>query len=762
MPSPKGIDNFDFSLIGVDKAAFQGYDSEQDPTTLAPEYMIRGSQNVYLKNTGTLANRFGLKQYDTVDGTEDGVVESYDFETSTGMSLPLRVLASGKWQFLFGGVWYTLGTYDKTAFSFTTWWDNENKENVLIAVNGDHNIYAWGGGIDPAIGAYDSSNAIVMAPQFNSTTIALDSEDADVLVIDNGEKGNVERAGIVFAGNGTDSQGITYSIADTPLGGGTVLIIFSSTLPGSQMADTAYIKIGATKEQTAANLLAFLQNPGGSNSQFVGVSDGSLQGAIGRVTYSMAATLESGQDETWGELGFLNGSPSNTRPAIVVNGITYPYVLAVDKYLVGLSDIPPQGDFAFQAVVTSTDTPDEKFNNDFVITISNSGVGSQIAVGSFTSKLIYISDTDDYANFVNTGDVVYGDPDFAILDEFPVGGIAKDDSGYIAAGNNVWYVITPNTPIPFVSSVGRIVITKVDKQIGATNSAALGHNFIAAVGEDIIYLSQDHQLRTLGTVRNITTPKTPSLSKPVRQELVDEDFAGGALRVIDEFIYLTAPKTGRDYLYQIRDTVDAVNNVTAARIWHPPNTRNLSRYAVINGMVYGYSAEYPQLYQIWDTGQWHDDTPEGPAPYTSIARLAYRQFEARDDLGAFDKVYYEGYILPNSDLEAIIYNDYQGATATQAYALSSSDGSSVLFGGDGVTKIGGAVIGTKTIGGGLPDANYANTLPKFRKILNVFAEDCFEYCLELRSTESDSRWEILALGPVATLSLNKPTWLQDF
>lgn len=766
-----GVDDFSFDIVGGGKRdlAFQGYDSASDPTIVDVRYMIKGSQNVYLTNRGTIAVRPGLKLFGDIDGTEDGVTSSYEFETSTGMSLPLRVLQSGKLQFLYQGTWYLLDTaVNNTDYSWTTWWDNENKTTLLVFVRNDANIYSWSGAISPAVGTISDTGLLIGGGggAFESIVTSMvagvitgqDRIEAANNYVENIIERSSLRSAFVLKDNPVDGDLIQLSIVTpSPFKSGTVSVVFLNNISavGPDPA-IGYVLIGANKEATIANLISFFQSPGTTTGTQVGVTSTDLITALGyESSYVQVNSLSTGGTMTWPELGFTNGYPS-VGSSIEVDGISYPYTLVSDTYLIHISGTPTAGDIGYQSIQTAVNTPDADFTSDWCISLRN-----QLIVGSGTSRIVYISSDDNFSDFTNSGDVVPGDPDFVILDEFPVGGIVKGDSAYIAAGDSSWYVVTPNTPI---AAFPGTVITTVEKQVGAVKSAAFGHNFIATIGEDIVYLSKDHQLRTLGTLRNIVTPKTPSLSKAVRQELLDEDFTGGALRVVtdqDEFVYITAPISGRDYLYQIRDDVDDVGNLTATRLWQPPQVRNLSRIAIIDGVVLGYSAEFPQLYQLWATNQWHDDTPDGPAPYTKVLRMAYRQFsDKRCELGSFDKVYYEGYILDRSGLTALIYNEYQGATAIQTYVLSDDDGSAVLYGSDGVILIGGKIVGNETIGGGLPDPTYEIDIPKFRVIQNVIQHDCFEYSLELNDSQADSRWEILALGPDMSTSENNPVQLQ--
>ena len=147
--TPDGTDDFDIQSI----AGFKGYVSASDPTNTDPHYMVRGSQNVYKKISGTIANRPGRKLYDaTSDSTQAKCNTGYVWSTSLGQELPLRV-ANSKLQFystISGtGTWYDLLTgLTKTRFVFDYWWDNTDKKSKLLAVNGTGGtIYDWAGGV---------------------------------------------------------------------------------------------------------------------------------------------------------------------------------------------------------------------------------------------------------------------------------------------------------------------------------------------------------------------------------------------------------------------------------------------------------------------------------------------------------------------------------------------------------------------------------------------------------------------------------------
>lgn len=750
-------DNYDFNLVGTEDRPFLGYVSAEDPTRMSPQFMVRGSQNVLLENSGDIVNREGIKRYDPADNADNPVVSSFDWNDADGDLLLTRVLRDGEFQFYrqSNQTWYTIGEYpDNTNFSYAKWWDLENSRELLIMCNSTSDLYAWSGASTEEVGAVLVNQSLLLSGGTVVAAVALTVSNTDKLLFSNNIEPNdiTSYLGLVLTDNITVAEGAFISMnitADSPfVSSGNFGIFFVDTFPAPN-ASITYIKIGANSVETIANLHSYFSNPASDSANVQVATNVDISDAIDYLSSkSIVNSLENGNGESFAEQGFLSPGVIN------VDGVAYPYNVVVENYLVGVTGTPTEGTYGFQDIVVTTNTPDEDFTNDFLLCLNN-----QLIACSYTSRIVHISFNEDYTVFTQTGDLIFGDPDFAILDEFPKGGTTRGDAAYIGAGQSSWYEIAPNTTIAYTASQARTVYTKVTKFSGAGLTAPLGFNFVGNLLEDIVYVDQQNQLRTLGIYRNIVQQKSPSLSLLVRKELQEEDFTGGCLRSVGEYTYLVAPRSGKTYLYEIRDDVDDMGNISSDRHWQPPQVWNISRIAIVNGIPHGYSNTNPQLYQLFETGIWHDETSvEGvQAPYISRARFAYRSY--RDELIKFDKIYYEGYILPQSDLQATTYYDYQGSTYIENKVISSHTIAPIEYTNDETDLIGDSLIGDETIGGGSLDPNYPITIPKFRVINNVQINDCFEYQLELFSEALDSQWVLVALGGNEKKSVNEPIQL---
>lgn len=437
-----------------------------------------------------------------------------------------------------------------------------------------------------------------------------------------------------------------------------------------------------------------------------------------------------------------------TSGSVLINGTTYTYSGSSGSTLTGVSADPrgeANGSVAISTVVTTSNSPAADFINDFINII-----GNRLHVGSYTSRLVYISDQADFTDFTVPTPRIPGSPELLTLDNTATCISVRNGNAHISAYASDWYEISYSAV-----TVGTTLteVTKVDKKPVSYLSAALAHEFVAEVGNDIIYLAQDQQVRIFGTFRNIIQAKYPSLSQPVQSEFAEEDFTGGHLVTVGDFIRITAPVNGRDWMHQTRELVDQNGNIVAERLWHPPQVRNITRFVVIEGIEYGHSNANPQVYQIENTDQWHDDGPDDePLPYSAVMRMAYHNASelkggTRMVLESFDKTAFEGYMTLGTNLYANMYLDYQGSTDLQQVQINTPAKPAKFFYSNSPASLGDSSMGDNPLGDGLtPESNDQELLPKFRSIRTVGPKNVFEHELEVFSSDVDSRWEILALG----------------
>ena len=623
------ISNFNFKIIDQ----FLGYNSERDKTNIDSRYLVRGSKNVYKKETGTISVRPGLKRRGSADTTSEGVKSSYEWEASNGVTKPLRV-ANSKFQvesdIVTSGtyVWYDLmSSLTNTRFVFDTWWDNTLKKDVLLYVIGDDNLYRWEGGI----------------AKLSSTT-------SNTIVLD-------------------------------------------------------------------------------------------------RTVASSGMSTASG--------------------TVIINGTDYAYTGSSASTLTGVTP-DPTGEAADSVIVskpiTNANSPAADYENDFLKVINN-----QVFIGSYSSRLVYISEDDDYLDYTVPATRAPGDPEQIFLDNLARGIGVINGEAHISAGYSDWYKVRFNQITVSTTLTEQTIVDKLEL---SGQEAAMGHEYISNIGGNIVYLSRGNELKLLGTFTNQQQTKPATLSLPIKGELANETFtpvagttSDGEVRAIGGRVYLTSVSGGTTYIHETRESLDESGQVVAERFWQPPQIWGISRVSLISGTEFGHSIANPQIYQLWDTEQWKDDSPaDEDLHYDSIMRMAYINAENRASLLSLDMIYAEGYMSQGTPLKARFYADYQGSTSLQELELNKVSILQKLakfFTGFSSPGVGDSSLGDNPLGEGLTEDELSQEqLPKFRRIKDITAVDCFEYSLEFYTDEVNSRWEILALGTNAVKNIRQATFIK--
>lgn len=136
-----------FSLI----TKFLGYRSREDKTTLPPGYTIWPSQNVLLDISGRLKPRKGYTLDGAANDTITPIYAWYDWQERKNGELHFRAF-SGNLQFRYDNgstiTWTTIQTGLGTShIRFTNYWDDTEKQNCVLYVDGSTNVYKWNGAL---------------------------------------------------------------------------------------------------------------------------------------------------------------------------------------------------------------------------------------------------------------------------------------------------------------------------------------------------------------------------------------------------------------------------------------------------------------------------------------------------------------------------------------------------------------------------------------------------------------------------------------
>lgn len=773
-------DGFKFQLIGGELAPFLGYISSVDPTMVSARALVQGSQNVIKKSSGTIAWREGLQLRGALDATIAGTKSSFEFNilgnirpvriNNSKMQIEVDTTGSGDY------TWNDLltGLGDNTRFVFDSWWDDDNKKDVMLGVNGTGVLFAWSGGV----GLVSSATATTIVLSGSDSVAELGFDSSGTVVV-----GGVE---YVYTGAGVSENVIAAytSTNNTPAISSSTWHSQSFTT-GASCTQILYVtcKVKSLAVGTVNALftgMIYSDSAGSPGTKVAGaqasiVHDYSTGDFTLTFTFNVTATPatvyhfvirhDSGGsfDVYTGASGGVGTNTSTDSGATwsAQNGRLYCSMvenIVSEQTLIGVTPNPSAlaaASVVMQKVTQVQNVPAVDFPSDFVRVVNN-----QVHVGSYSSRLVYISSNANYQDFTVPDVRAPGEADLLILDSSVRGigsqrGNSQSQTAAISGSEGDWYSIV-RSPITVGSTLTEDV--QIVKAESADMQSALAHEFIGNMGDSLIFVDTGNQVRQYGVVRDIVTPVFPEVSLDVHDEFAATDFTGGHLRVIGDTIYLTAPLSGTTYQHVTRQKIDTNGNLTAERLWQPPQIVNVARYAVIDGVIYGHSTANPQLYQVFDTNQWHDDAPDGSAlAYNCVARFAYRNAESigseRSAQFSFDKEYVEGYIATGSSINGRVYYDYQGSTNKTDIVINSQDTPATFFTGDAASSLGDESLGDDPLGDGVSDDLTGQTqLPKFRVIVGISDNDAvFEYALEISSEEADARCELICLGVNAQL-----------
>lgn len=459
---------------------------------------------------------------------------------------------------------------------------------------------------------------------------------------------------------------------------------------------------------------------------------------------------------------------------VIINGSTYTYGAISGDDLTGVAGDPSAeavDSVVVEKPIETSSKPVANFTCDFLKVINN-----QVWIGSYSSRLIYISEDDDYLDYTVPTPRAAGDPEILFLDNNARGIGSIDGEGYVTAGYSDWYRVRFQQITVSTTLTEQTIVDKLEL---SGKEAALGHEYISTNGAAIIYLSRSQELKALGVFTNQQKTKPVTLSLEIKEELRNESFSpvqgimsDGEVRVVGSKIYLTSASGGTTYIHETREKLSESGEITAERFWNTPMIWGISRIAVINGVEHGHSAANPQTYQLWDTDQWYDDSPSDEnMPYNCVMRMAYRnasefQGNNRFTMLSVDMWGIEGYMPQGVNLKGRVYGNYQGSTDLLTVDINNIDPDELslakFYTGFLSPSMGDDSLGENPLGEGLTEDELSQEqVPKFRRIKNLSAlKDCFEYALELYTDEVNARWEILASGANAAPKGAEPTFIR--
>ena len=453
----------------------------------------------------------------------------------------------------------------------------------------------------------------------------------------------------------------------------------------------------------------------------------SWSGGITTFASCTSNTITKEGTTTWGEERFL----VNGTRKVVIGGIEYTYTGGEGTTtLTGVTPDPTgggysAGDVIHQAVITTANKPAAGFYNDVIGLLDN-----QIYVGDSTKRQIYISKNTDYADFAYSSPRVPGEGALLTPDSPPFAFVPLEEKMYASCGKDEWYKISFKLSADLTKETVEIEQLKT-----APLQAAISANATSRIKNDIVFVSNEPSIDTIGRVENKEDFSSVPLSDPIKLDMDSYIFNSGASVIyFKNQIFIAIPSSGVVLIYDIE-----------RKFWQPPWYMAINNFSIYNGTLLGHSSQVAESYTLL-TGN-----NDNGNPIEAIAAFSYRNFGDRANLKSFNEYYTEGYISTGTTLTMTLKYDFGGYTSIVSNDIKGSN-SSIIFQTIADNSLGKNPFGSNPLGS-IVDS--PSDLPKFRIKHGLQKQDFFEYQAQYSSNNVDMQWELLAHGPNVYVSPNR-------
>lgn len=693
-----------------------GYQTATDPANSPPNVLTAGSQNVLIDQQRKVKSRAGYTRFGLGNATLFPVkYQAPTWNTSSGQEYPMRPYNTVLETYLgvIDGV--TIDAYTQVMAGlnavnpvrFATWYDAVEVQDALLFVQGDANIYEWGGGV--AVVASVSSAA-----------------------------------------------GIIGTLAAAPTAGGTGYTVGDIlTITGGDGTATARVlTLGVSNAVATVQLV----NRGSGYSTGTGQSTTGGTGASATLNVTAVGTgsITKAGSTTFAQNRFYTAN--NLNVVNVRTGTVYAYTVGTDTLtIVGAGDTSGiiAGDILVQQVVTRSNVPAANHTNDTLFTFNN-----QAYIGSNGDDVGYVSKNTSYYDFSYSSPRLVGEGGLLTLDA-PI-------NGFGAIGNNI-AVFAGRSSI-FAASFQQITVDQgssspaiiaetiaVKKLNTGIDQSAQSQEVIIPIGNQLAYLSFEPALRIIKNPSDVEGIDPQTYSNPIKPDFDGIDWTGACMLWFKNAIYLSARTISRLYILEFNENADG----TTTRFWQAPQILPVGALSIIADALYGHSNAVPETYQLFNggaDGDYENIAIADRIPFKAVASFAYseqyfipkkvRTYANRSTLKNFDQYYSEGEILAGTKLKLRLLYDFGGATQVITKTIDGED-SGIVFENENLSSLGQSSFGTQPQGGASVEPD--NTL-RYRVIFDVPKEDYYQLQEEYSTEAVDAYFAVISRGPNAELS----------
>ena len=678
---------------------FPGYVNQPDITNINPGYLIRGSQNVVLKDNNRIGIRKGYQLYGAANTSSvKPIVSSTTFTNAKGTEHMLRAY-DDTLEYVYNDTWYTL-LDSLTSVDFhwarNDYWNVGEQVSEQLFVDGTANIYSWNG----AVTTYASSTSNTITKQGTSTW----AEEGFI----QGHRGKVR---VTLTSNSLTTQALSFDIGSTTY----------TYTEGTEWAAGADVNASATALSDAIN----------------DEDNGCISYAeLDQVVISIYDTGDVMTSIT----GDTNISvPSLPARQVVIGGTTYTYTGGEGTTtLTGVSPSPSghtAGDPVVQAVITYANDDakglPETLLNDVIDVWNN-----QVVVASTQGQVVYQSAINEIEHYRIRNPRRAGDGARFTLGANIVG-IVPQQHLTVFAGKNDIYEISKEEYLRDSDGVftDTFVIQKAKTSPG---EGAQDQRLILPIKNGIIYVSNEPAINYFGSIKDFNQIQVDNISDNIKIDIENFSFTNGSMHYHNRNIYFALPAEDYTLVYDMKDGY-----------WQPPQTLTMRSYQTYNQVLYGHSNLQPETYTMFTGTRDRAISTDATAGFAipAVAAFSYMNFGDREQFKYFNEGYFEGYMNTGTSLEMRTFYELYGCNG-QAFSDINLDANENIFcvpPNEG--PLGKTSFGKRGLGNGIgvedeTDLPKVHAIPTFGNTAKQFREMGPQFS----SSELDDQWEILSFG----------------
>lgn len=294
----------------------------------------------------------------------------------------------------------------------------------------------------------------------------------------------------------------------------------------------------------------------------------------------------------------------------------------------------------------------------------------------------------------------------------------QEDSMYVNGSYGEWSLVQTILSADLLSETVSLTPLKQSGALKVIYPYMTGH-----INDDLVYVSVDKRLNTLGRQQFLEKPQSGYLSEVVDIDFQTSTFVGGRIKYLDKRLYVSSPENGAMHCYD-----------THHKYWVPPKTfPEVGILSIVGNDLICHSNVRNQSFTMFtnsagDNGQGYEVTVR--TPYTALGNRWNSKFS--------NQSFVEGYVTGNPKLIFTVYSGVNGCGG-----IFPHDVDPVMCVAPDRAPFGEGEFGSHSFGSDLDiPTNYFNEISKkFAPVMQYYF-----ISLELSCIAKSHTWQLLSMG----------------